>query len=133
MSLVSTEEMLIEKIEALKNKESYYKLKRFEKKELKALRKQLNQIKEEKRILEEENKKRLQKLEEERKAHLQKLEEERKAHLKELEEKDKKRNEEKKKEILKKQLESRTKASSNSQKKDKGEVIKDMCILSDIT
>ena len=144
MSFVSTEEMLIEKIEALKNKESYYKLKRFEKKELKALRKQLNQIKEEKRILEEENKKRLQKLEEERKAHLQKLEEERKAHLqkleeerkahlKELEEKDKKRNEEKKKEILKKQLESRTKASSNSQKKDKGEVIKDMCILSDIT
>jgi hypothetical protein len=34
---------------------------------------------------------------------------------------------------LKKQLESRTKASSNSQKKDKDEVIKDMCILSDIT
>ena len=44
------------------------------KKELKALRKQLNQIKEEKRILEEENKKLLQKLEEERKAHIKLLE-----------------------------------------------------------
>ena len=91
-------------------------------KDLKNLRKQLNQIKEEKRILEEENKRCLQKLEEKRKAHLQKLEA-----------KDKKRNEEKKKDILKKQLESRTKASSNSQKKDKSGVIKDMCILSDIT
>ena len=59
MSIIMTEENLMEKIEALSNKGIYHKLKRFEKKELKSLRKQLNQIKEEKKNhlkkLEEEN------------------------------------------------------------------------------
>ena len=53
--------------------------------------------------------------------------------LKKLEEEDKKRNEKRKKEILQKQFESRTNTKSDSQRKDKTEVIKDMCVLSDIT
>ena len=75
MSMLMTEEKLMEKIEALKNKEMYYKLKRFEKKELKSLFKQLNQIKEEKM-------KHLKKLEEEKIMRLKKLEEEKIMRLK---------------------------------------------------
>ena len=147
MSIIISEENLMEKIEALSNKGIYHKLKRFEKKELKYLRKQLNQMKEEKKnhlkkleeeklkkleeeklkILEEEK---LQKLEEEK---LKKLEEEKKRFLKKLEEEDKIKNEKRKKEILQKQFESRTNTKSDSRRKDKTEVIQDMCVLSDIT
>ena len=137
----------MEKIEALSNKGIYHKLKRFEKKELKYLRKQLNQMKEEKKNhlkkLEEEKLKKLEEeklkiLEEEKlkileEEKLQKLEEEKKRFLKKLEEEDKIKNEKRKKEILQKQFESRTNTKSDSRRKDKTEVIQDMCVLSDIT
>lgn len=77
--------------------------------------------------------KHLKKMEEEKRMHLKKLEEEKILRLKKLEEEDKKRNEERKKEILQKQFESRTNTKSDSRRRDKTEVIKDMCVLSDIT
>ena len=62
---MNSEEKLIEKIDAIKEKQIYYKLKRYEKNELKSLNKQLMKIKEQKTInlkkIEEEEKKKKRK------------------------------------------------------------------------
>ena len=101
---MNIEQNLKEKIEILKNKQIYYKLKRYEKNELKSLRKKLKLIEEEK-----QNK------------------------LKQLKEEDKKRNENLKKQILVNQFESRNKSKKETKNTKLREVIEDMCILSDIT
>ena len=101
---MNIEQNLKEKIEILKNKQIYYKLKRYEKKELKTLHKKLKLIEEEK---------------------LNKL--------KQLKEEDKKRNENLKKQILVNQFESRNRIKKETKNTKLREVIEDMCILSDIT
>jgi len=136
MSQEINEENWKQRMHELEEKSLYYKLKRREKNELKALHRKSNSIlNEENKKLEEERKK---KEEEERK---KKEEEERKK--KEEEERKKKEEEERKKKVMKKQKEEimarqkeYRKAQFNTIMKKKSEkvedILEDMCILGSI-
>jgi len=124
--MTTVEEDLINKIESLKEKQRYYKLKRFEKNEMKSLNKKLMKIKEEKdTILKKEKEKEKRRKEEE--------EDKKKEENKKRKEEDKKRRELQKKMILQKQIESRKKHSKTKDETNMKNLIEDMCILSDIT
>jgi len=98
------EKNLLEKIQVLKEKQAFYKLKRFEKNELKSLNKQLT-----------------------------KIEEEKLSKLKILKEKERKKKELQKTQILKNQLESRKRNDTSKPEVKTKKLIENMCILSDIT